>query len=106
MKRLGKVVSVDEVKELERQGLIDRKLKRAPMKDTVTVPDGGYTIVRFHADNPGKTSWSYIYIYASQQTKVLFLSSLYIIFSVKRILNVQNFHKFNMQNVLTTRNIY
>lgn len=23
------------------------------MKDTVTVPDGGYTIVRFVADNPG-----------------------------------------------------
>lgn len=23
------------------------------MKDTVTVPDGGYTIIRFVADNPG-----------------------------------------------------
>lgn len=23
------------------------------MKDTITVPDGGYTIVRFVADNPG-----------------------------------------------------
>jgi len=25
----------------------------APIKDTVTVPDGGYSMVRFRADNPG-----------------------------------------------------
>lgn len=30
-----------------------RNLKDPPFKDTVTVPDGGYTIVRFKADNPG-----------------------------------------------------
>ncbi|KAL0106109.1 hypothetical protein PUN28_016084 [Cardiocondyla obscurior] len=53
MKKLGDNTTVDEVKELDRQGLIHRKLKRAPLKDTVTVPDGGYTIVRFYADNPG-----------------------------------------------------
>lgn len=53
MERLGNKTTVAEIKELERQGLIARKLKRAPLKDTVTVPDGGYTIVRFHADNPG-----------------------------------------------------
>lgn len=54
MARIGKNVTVEEVKELDRLGLIHRKLKRAPLKDTVTVPDGGYTIVRFYADNPGK----------------------------------------------------
>ncbi|XP_015589578.1 L-ascorbate oxidase isoform X2 [Cephus cinctus] len=53
MEKVGKNVTVEEVKELDRKGLIRRKLDRAPFKDTVTVPDGGYTIVRFHADNPG-----------------------------------------------------
>ncbi|XP_011135308.1 laccase-1 isoform X1 [Harpegnathos saltator] len=53
MERVGTNITVAEVKEMERQGLINRKLKRAPLKDTVTVPDGGFTIVRFHANNPG-----------------------------------------------------
>jgi FtsP/CotA-like multicopper oxidase with cupredoxin domain len=54
MERLGNTTTAAKVKELDRQGLIVRKLARAPLKDTVTVPDGGYTIVRFHANNPGK----------------------------------------------------
>lgn len=56
MEKVGNTTTAAEVKELDRQGSIVRKLKRAPLKDTVTVPDGGYTIVRFHAVNPGKTS--------------------------------------------------
>lgn len=54
MEKIGKNTTVAEVKELDRQNLIHRKLKRAPLKDTVTVPDGGYTIVRFYTDNPGE----------------------------------------------------
>ncbi|XP_014666370.1 PREDICTED: L-ascorbate oxidase-like [Priapulus caudatus] len=46
-------VTADDVRRLDREGLIARKLSGAPLKDTVTVPDGGYTIIRFHADNPG-----------------------------------------------------
>ncbi|XP_020282036.1 laccase-2-like [Pseudomyrmex gracilis] len=53
MEKVGNTTTADEVKELDRQGLIVRKLVRAPLKDTVTVPDGGYTIVRFYAANPG-----------------------------------------------------
>ncbi|XP_066583904.1 uncharacterized protein [Prorops nasuta] len=53
MERLGRNVTVDEIKRLDAKGMIKRKLNRAPLKDTVTVPDGGYTIIRFHADNPG-----------------------------------------------------
>ncbi|XP_011062898.1 PREDICTED: laccase-5-like isoform X2 [Acromyrmex echinatior] len=53
MERIGRNTTIAEVRELDKQGLIRRKLKRALLKDTVTVPDGGYTIVRFHANNPG-----------------------------------------------------
>ncbi|TGZ54926.1 Uncharacterized protein DBV15_05335 [Temnothorax longispinosus] len=53
MEKIGSNTTVAEVRELDNQGLIHRKLKRAPLKDTVTVPDGGYTIVRFYANNPG-----------------------------------------------------
>lgn len=53
MRRLANDTTIDEVKEFDRQGLLKRNLKRPPIKDTVTVPDGGYTVIRFKADNPG-----------------------------------------------------
>nr|CAH7745046.1 unnamed protein product [Callosobruchus chinensis] len=53
MERVGKNVTVEEVKDRDRRGLIKRNLLNPPLKDTVTVPDGGYTVVRFKADNPG-----------------------------------------------------
>ncbi|CAL7934818.1 unnamed protein product [Xylocopa violacea] len=53
MERVGKNVTVQRVKALDEKGNIRRNLDRAPLKDTVTVPDGGFTIVRFHANNPG-----------------------------------------------------
>ncbi|XP_053980315.1 uncharacterized protein LOC128877215 [Hylaeus volcanicus] len=53
MARVGKNVTAEDVKKLDKEGLIRRNLDHAPLKDTVTVPDGGYTIVRFHANNPG-----------------------------------------------------
>lgn len=42
-----------QVKQLDRYNLLKRNLVRPPVKDTVTIPDGGYTIVRFEAYNPG-----------------------------------------------------
>ncbi|XP_037083792.1 laccase-1-like isoform X2 [Pollicipes pollicipes] len=53
MERLGRQVTRQAVVERDRAGLVPRRLHRAPLKDTVTVPDGGYTAVRFHATNPG-----------------------------------------------------
>ncbi|CAH0553403.1 unnamed protein product, partial [Brassicogethes aeneus] len=53
MERLGKNITVAEVQERDRLGLIKRNLLTPPVKDTITVPDGGYTIIRFKADNPG-----------------------------------------------------
>ncbi|KAG5870500.1 hypothetical protein JTB14_006832 [Gonioctena quinquepunctata] len=53
MEKLGENVTVEEVQKRDDAGLIERNLINAPLKDTVTVPDGGYTIIRFHATNPG-----------------------------------------------------
>lgn len=39
--------------DLDAAGGITRKLQDAPLKDTVLVPNGGYTVIRFTADNPG-----------------------------------------------------
>ena len=43
---------MDQVIDMDRRGKIWRNLKNPPVKDTVGVPDGGFTIIRFLADNP------------------------------------------------------
>lgn len=53
LRRLSNVTTVDEIKAFDEAGLLKRNLVNAPIKDTVTVPDGGYTVLRFKADNPG-----------------------------------------------------
>lgn len=54
MERIGTEVSVDQIRAMDEKGLLQRNLIDAPVKDTVSVPDGGYTIIRFVANNPGK----------------------------------------------------
>ncbi|XP_045202825.2 uncharacterized protein LOC123556290 [Mercenaria mercenaria] len=53
MDKLGETVTLDRVKQLDGQGKLHRNLADPVAKDTVTIPDGGYTILRFHANNPG-----------------------------------------------------
>ncbi|XP_044258948.1 laccase-5-like isoform X2 [Tribolium madens] len=53
MERLGSHVNVSEILKMDQKGQIHRNLVDAPLKDTVTVPDGGFTIIRFKATNPG-----------------------------------------------------
>ncbi|KAI7815129.1 laccase [Rhyzopertha dominica] len=53
MEKLGSNVTLEEVKRRDANKLIKRNLVDPPLKDTVTVPDGGFTILRFHASNPG-----------------------------------------------------
>ncbi|OXU24077.1 hypothetical protein TSAR_003554 [Trichomalopsis sarcophagae] len=57
MKALAEQVSVDLVKKLDREGKIKRNLNQAPLEDTVEVSTNGYTIVRFHATNPGQFNY-------------------------------------------------
>ena len=47
-------VTIDRIKKLDQEGKIHRNLNGAPIKDTMKIPGGGYTIIRFIADNPGK----------------------------------------------------
>lgn len=42
-----------QIQRLDSLNGIKRRLSGAPIKDTVTVPDGGFTIIRFVANNPG-----------------------------------------------------
>ncbi|CAG9808695.1 unnamed protein product [Chironomus riparius] len=53
MDRIGTNVSLEQIKELDKAGKLKRKFADSVKKDTVTVPDGGYTIIRLFADNPG-----------------------------------------------------
>ncbi|XP_063967367.1 uncharacterized protein LOC129279215 [Lytechinus pictus] len=52
--KLNSSTSLQEVMQLDQTGDgLPRNLDHAPLKDTVIVPDGGYTIIQFIADNPG-----------------------------------------------------
>ena len=51
--RTGTNMTLDQMKNLHASGKIQYELENPPIKDTVIVPDGGYTIVRFVSDNPG-----------------------------------------------------
>uniref|UniRef100_A0A1B6FJ43 Laccase n=1 Tax=Cuerna arida TaxID=1464854 RepID=A0A1B6FJ43_9HEMI len=53
MDRLGQSVDIETVKALDKANKLVRNLTNPAIKDTVTVPDGGYTILRVHASNPG-----------------------------------------------------
>ncbi|XP_072034762.1 uncharacterized protein [Amphiura filiformis] len=59
--KLGASTTVEEIMNLDQAGNITRKFEKAPSKDTVIVQDGGYTIVRFVADNPG---WWFFHCHA------------------------------------------
>uniref|UniRef100_A0A182N4J6 Multicopper oxidase n=1 Tax=Anopheles dirus TaxID=7168 RepID=A0A182N4J6_9DIPT len=53
MDRVSRNTTVEDIRRMDEEGRLPRRLKRAPIKDTVTIPDGGYTIIRFIANNPG-----------------------------------------------------
>ncbi|CAL1547209.1 unnamed protein product [Lymnaea stagnalis] len=53
MGKLGESTSIKTVKEMDKRGELNRTISKAVLKDTVIIPDGGYTIIRFRADNPG-----------------------------------------------------
>ena len=46
-------MSLAEVKKLNEAGKIKKNYKDPIQKDTIAVPDAGFTVMRFKADNPG-----------------------------------------------------
>lgn len=47
---------MDDVKRLDAEGYLNRNYDNPVQKDTILVPDGGYAVLRFVADNPGKNN--------------------------------------------------
>ena len=48
-----KKINLKHALELDRKGLLNRQFKGPPLKDTIAVPNNGYVVLRFRADNPG-----------------------------------------------------
>ncbi len=48
-----KKISLKHALDLNRRGLLNRNFHNHPLKDSVAVPNNGYVILRFKADNPG-----------------------------------------------------
>jgi len=49
-----KKINLKHALDLDKRGLLNRQFDLPPAKDTVAVPNNGYVIFRFRADNPGK----------------------------------------------------
>lgn len=48
-----KKINLKHALDLDRRGLLHRQFRLPPSKDTIAVPNNGYVILRFRADNPG-----------------------------------------------------
>lgn len=48
-----KKINLKHALDLDRRGLLNRQFNLPPAKDTIAVPNNGYVVFRFRADNPG-----------------------------------------------------
>lgn len=53
-----KKINLKHALDLDRRGLLNRQYNLPPTKDTIAVPNNGYVVLRFRADNPGKSASS------------------------------------------------
>lgn len=49
-----KKINLKHALDLDRRGLLHRQYNLPPTKDTIAVPNNGYVVLRFRADNPGE----------------------------------------------------
>jgi FtsP/CotA-like multicopper oxidase with cupredoxin domain len=49
-----KKINLKHALDLDRRGLLHRQYNLPPAKDTIAVPNNGYVVFRFRADNPGE----------------------------------------------------
>lgn len=80
-----KKINLKHALDLDRRGLLHRQYNLPPSKDTIAVPNNGYVVLRFRADNPGKniiTTYTYTVEYWSTRTKefyfILYYQMIYI----------------------------
>lgn len=52
-----KKINLKHALDLDRRGLLHRQYNLPPIKDTIAVPNNGYVVLRFRADNPGRPTW-------------------------------------------------
>lgn len=82
MERIASNVTVEQIQVMDESGHIRRNLVDAPVKDTVAVPDGGYTIVRFIASNPGSPfPIGSFWVFCPGESSSKYLHSLFFIIS-------------------------
>ncbi|XP_058465687.1 uncharacterized protein LOC131439093 [Malaya genurostris] len=48
-----KKINLRHALDLDRRGLLNRQFNLPPLKDTIAVPNNGYVVLRFRANNPG-----------------------------------------------------
>ena len=46
-------ITLKHALDLDRRGLLSRQFNAPPLKDTIAVPNNGYVVFRFRANNPG-----------------------------------------------------
>lgn len=49
-----KKINLKHALDWDRKGLLHRQFGKPPLKDTIAVPNNGYVVLRFRADNPGE----------------------------------------------------
>ncbi|RZF49073.1 hypothetical protein LSTR_LSTR008359 [Laodelphax striatellus] len=50
---VGRNITFESIKEMNEQGKISKVLEGVPSKDTISVPNKGYAVIRFKTTNPG-----------------------------------------------------
>lgn len=74
-----KKINLKHALDLDRRGLLHRQFGHPPLKDTIAVPNNGYVVLRFRADNPGKHNFPILIILILTK-KILFFFSGYWLF--------------------------
>ncbi len=67
-----KKINLKHALDLDRRGLLHRQFGHPPLKDTIAVPNNGYVVVRFRADNPGKGALTHVYLALSDENILRF----------------------------------
>lgn len=73
-----KKINLKHALDLDRRGLLHRQYDLPPVKDTIAVPNNGYVVLRFRADNPG-TNCTYTRLFVcflSTQSLIIFFAWL------------------------------